>query len=181
MGGFKDRLLARILTRFGSLAQKAAEKVEPAVQAPASQEGAGAIPPPIPWTPFEGPLSEKSVAIVTTAGVHLKGDPPFDMADPDGDPSIRVIPSSTPSEALTITHDYYDHRDADRDINIVFPVDRLRELAQEGFIGSVAPTHYGLMGHITGRHVDTLTSETAPLVAAGLKADGVGAVLLTPG
>lgn len=172
MGGFKDRLIARLFTRFGSLAERAARKVEDAGQGPI---------PPIPWTPFKGSLSEKSVAIVTTAGVHCKADPPFDMADPDGDPSIRVIPSSTPPQELTITHDYYDHRDADKDINIVFPHDRLCELALEGFIGSVAPTHYGLMGHITGRHVDTLVSETAPLVAAGLKADSVGAVLLTPG
>ena len=53
------------------------------------------------------------------------------MQDPDGDPTYREIERDTPVEALMITHDYYDHRDADRDINIVFPIQRLAELAEE--------------------------------------------------
>jgi D-proline reductase (dithiol) PrdB len=80
-----------------------------------------------------------------------------------------------------ITHDYYDHADADKDINIVLPVDRLKEFAREGVIGGVGPTMYGFMGHITGPHIYTLMNVTAPEAACGLLKDGVDCVLVTPG
>ncbi len=111
----------------------------------------------------------------------MKGQMGFDMEDHDGDPTLRIIPGNAPSSELTITHDYYDHSDADRDINIVFPIDRLRELEAEGFIGGVAENHYGFMGHIEGAHLETLVNETAPQVAEMLKKEGVHAVVLTPG
>ncbi|MFQ5354618.1 MAG: glycine/sarcosine/betaine reductase selenoprotein B family protein, partial [Thermodesulfobacteriota bacterium] len=87
----------------------------------------------------------------------------------------------TEASDYTVTHDYYDHSDADRDINVVFPVFRLRELAAEGFIREAAPVNYGFMGHITGPHVQTLMKKTAPEVAGMLRKDSVDAVLLTPG
>jgi D-proline reductase (dithiol) PrdB len=121
------------------------------------------------------------VALVTTAGVHHRDQPPFDMRNPDGDPSFRAIDGSHPVSDLMITHDYYDHRDADKDINIVFPIQRLRELEKEGVIGGIASTHYGFMGHILGEHVQTLVNRSAPQVARKLKEDGVDVVLLTPG
>ena len=117
---------------------------------------------------------------MTTAGVHLKSDVPFNMADQEGDPSYRVIPRGTPQSRLCITHDYYDHRDADKDVNIVFPLDRLEECAREGEIGGVAPWHYSFMGHIDGRHVSSLLTVTAPQVARQLKQAQVDAVVLTP-
>ena len=80
-----------------------------------------------------------------------------------------------------ITHDYYDHSDADRDINIVFPIQRLQEFEKEGVIGRMANIHYSFMGHITDRHILTLISSTAPEVARRLMEDNVDAVLLTPG
>lgn len=134
----------------------------------------------IPWAPLARPLSECTVALVTTAGVHRRTDPPFDMEDPDGDPSVRVIPSDVDPEALTITHKYYDHAAADRDINVVLPLDRLRELREEGLVGAIAPFCYGFMGHIDGRHIATLVEVTAPAVATRLRADGADAVFLTP-
>jgi D-proline reductase (dithiol) PrdB len=121
------------------------------------------------------------VAVVTTAGVHHRGQRPFDMEDPDGDPSYRKIDMTKPLSDLMITHDYYDHADADRDLNIVFPAERLRELEAEGVVGKLSHTHYGFMGHIDGRHIHTLVSETAPEVAGLLRAQGVDAVLLVPG
>ncbi|MEE9615147.1 MAG: glycine/sarcosine/betaine reductase selenoprotein B family protein [Thermodesulfobacteriota bacterium] len=169
MSSFKNRLLARIFTRFPSLVERAAEKA-----APLKIEG-------IPWTPVTKPLKESTVALVTTAGVHLASQKPFDMEDPDGDPTWRELHSDIPREEYTITHDYYDHRDADRDLNIVFPIDRLQELKEEGLIGGVADTHYGFMGHIAGAHVDTLIKETAPEMTRKLVAAGVDVVLLTPG
>ncbi|MBI4537059.1 MAG: hypothetical protein HY712_03775 [candidate division NC10 bacterium] len=134
----------------------------------------------IPWTPLGKPVAESVVALLTTAGVHLKSQPPFDMEDPDGDPSFRVIPVEAPRAEWTVTHKYYDHSAADRDINVVLPVDRLWELCREGLVGGLAPRAYGLMGHIDGRHLPTLMERTAPEVARRLQADGAEAVVLTP-
>jgi len=135
---------------------------------------------PPPWAPFRKSLPDCTVALVTTAGVHLKKDPPFNMADQDGDPSYRVIPRGTLQSRLIITHDYYDHRDADKDMNIVFPLDRLEECAREGEIGQVAPWHYSFMGHIDGPHIPVLLTVTAPQVARQLSQAQVDAVVLTP-
>lgn len=135
----------------------------------------------IPWTPVATALENSKISVVTTAGLHHKDQEPFDMKDRDGDPSYRVIDIARPLSSVMITHDYYDHSDADRDINIVFPVERLREFEMEGLIGQIADYHYGFMGHITGKHILTLISKTAPEVAARLKKDNVNIVLLTPG
>ena len=134
----------------------------------------------VPWTPLRISVRDAAVALVTTAGVHLKSDPPFDMTDPDGDPSFRMVPIDAPRDRVTITHKYYDHSAADRDLNVVLPVDRLRELAEAGRVGRLAPRVYSLMGHIDGPHVATLMTTTAPDVARRLRADGAQAVVLTP-
>jgi D-proline reductase (dithiol) PrdB len=81
---------------------------------------------------------------------------------------------------LMITHNYYDHQDADQDINVVFPIKRLKEFEAEGMIGQVAPRHFSFMGHILGHHIESLVNRTGPEVAKMLKADGVDAVFLTP-
>jgi D-proline reductase (dithiol) PrdB len=135
---------------------------------------------PPPWASVRKPLADCTVALVTTAGVHLKADSPFNMADQDGDPSYRVIPRGTPQQRLMITHDYYDHRDADKDMNIVFPLDRLEECVREREIGKVAPWHYSFMGHIDGPHIPVLLTVTAPQVARQLSQARVDAVVLTP-
>jgi D-proline reductase (dithiol) PrdB len=134
----------------------------------------------VPWSPMRKPVRDAVVALVTTAGVHRRGDPPFDMTDPDGDPSFRVVPVDTPRAEVTITHKYYDHSAADRDLNVVLPVDRLGELAAAGQIGGMAPRMYSFMGHVDGAHLRTLMETTAPEVARRLRADGVEAVVLTP-
>jgi D-proline reductase (dithiol) PrdB len=102
------------------------------------------------------------------------------MADQDGDSSYRVIPRGVPQSQLTITHDYYDHRDADKDINIVLPLDRLEECVRKREIGNVAPRHYSFMGHIDGPHIPVLLAVSAPQVARQLKQAQVDAVVLTP-
>jgi D-proline reductase (dithiol) PrdB len=91
-----------------------------------------------------------------------------------------VIPVDAERAAVTITHKYYDHTAADRDLNVVLPVDRLRELVTDGLVGGVAPRMYSFMGHIDGPHVRTLMEATAPEVARRLRADGAEAVVLTP-
>jgi D-proline reductase (dithiol) PrdB len=134
----------------------------------------------IPFTPLMKPLADCVVALATTAGVHLRTDSPFDMLDPDGDPSFRALPAGAPREALTITHKYYDHSAADRDLNVVLPLDRARELVAERRIRAIAPVVYSFMGHVDGKHLPTLMEVTAPEVAARLVADGADAVFLTP-
>jgi D-proline reductase (dithiol) PrdB len=134
----------------------------------------------IPWTPVRKPVAHSRIGLVTTAGVHLKSQEPFDMDDPDGDPTFRVIPVDAPRTDLTITHKYYDHSPADRDINVVLPLDRMREFVAEKRIGEVAPLVYGFMGHIHGHHLTTLLDASAPEVARRLKSDGADAVVLTP-
>src|SRR5258708_4742449 len=94
----------------------------------------------IPWTPLARPISEATVAIVTTSGVHLRRDKPFHL---NSDSSFRVVPRETKAADLTITHQAYDRTDALRDINLVFPLERLRELEAEGVIGRVADEHFG--------------------------------------
>jgi D-proline reductase (dithiol) PrdB len=136
--------------------------------------------PGIPWAPVTKPLSRSVVALVTTAGVHLKSQEPFNMDDPDGDPSFRAIPSSARQADLAITHKYYDHSAADRDINVILPLDRLRDLAAEGRIAGIAPFAYGFMGHIAGPHLKILIERTAPEVAWRLKEDRADVAILTP-
>ncbi len=133
----------------------------------------------VPFTPLRKPLTECRLALVTTGGVHCQDQPPFDMRDPRGDPSYRRIPADTPLSRLTITHDYYDHTDAEADLNILFPLDLVRSLVQRGIIGSLA-TCYSFMGHIEPPHLETLLRQTAPEVATFLKQEQVDAVLLTP-
>lgn len=170
MGRFKNKLFAKLFTKFTGLAENAAKNIEPVAE--------GGV---VPWAPFTKSLKSSTVAIVTTAGVHLKSQTPFDMECKDGDASFREIPSDAPLHSYTITHDYYDHSDADKDINIVFPVDRLKELAGARVIGGLAKFNYGFMGHITGGRVEELMKNSAPEVARRLKNEAVDIVILTPG
>ncbi len=78
-----------------------------------------------------------------------------------------------------ISHTHFDRTDADEDINCVFPLFRLKELAEEGLIGGVAATHYGLMGYIPNPKL--LIEETIPAMIKQLRMDGTDAVILNPG
>jgi D-proline reductase (dithiol) PrdB len=133
----------------------------------------------VPWAPLRLPLSECRLALVTTGGVHRHDQPPFDQWNEDGDWTFREIPADTPADALKISHVHYAHEDADRDINCVFPLDRVRELQREGAIGSVSPVHFSFMGYIPDPR--ELFAATAPAVARRLKELGVDAVLMTSG
>jgi hypothetical protein len=127
----------------------------------------------IPWSPLQRPLREATVALVTTSGVHLRDDRPFKLAS---DPTFRVIPRTAEAGDLAISHRAYDRTDALRDINLVFPLPRLRELEAEGAIGRVADRHYGF----------GLVGQAAELVAPGqevgrlLKRDQVDLALFVP-
>ena len=133
----------------------------------------------ITWAPLRKPLAECSVALVSTAGVHLKSQPAHDLLNPHGDASFREIPSNTTTSELAVDHVHYDTSDANEDPNCVFPLDRLRELADMGMIGSIAPMHYGFMGFVPDGRL--LRDTTAPIVAERLLAQGTDVVVLTPG
>ena len=166
---FKNRLIAKVITRYPSLAQRFITAYEPWESGEA-----------IPWSTLKKPLSDCKLALVTTSGVHHTKQEPFDMQDSDGDPTFRAITAATIGSNYHITHDYYDHSDAEKDLNIIFPLERLQELQKEGVIGQLADTHYSFMGHIDGRHIATLIGQAAKEVAERLRQDEVDVVLLTP-
>lgn len=119
-------------------------------------------------------LSQRRVAIISTAGLGRKSEGGFNPGDAD----YRVIPADLPAADLTMSHISvnYDRTGFQEDINIAFPIDRLRELAAAGEIGSVADYHYSFMGA-------TDPAEMKPAVESligPLKADGVDAVVLIP-
>lgn len=166
----KNQALARAATRFPTLAKKFTDSYTPR----ASEGGT-------PWTPPTVVPAQAKLALITTAGIHHRHQTPFDMNDPDGDPSYRELDAATLFDDFVITHDYYDHSDADKDPNIILPLDRLKELVGEKILGSIAATHYSFMGHIDGPHIDTLINRTAVAVAHQLRAEKVDIALLTPG
>jgi D-proline reductase (dithiol) PrdB len=133
-----------------------------------------------PGTLLRKPLAQSRIAVVTTAAFFLPGQPPFDGSLRGGDSSFREIPAQADLPTLGIAHksDAFDHRGIESDKNLALPLDRLRELAAEGRIGSVAPRHFSLMGSISAPA--RLVRLTAPAIASRLAEDGVDAVLLTP-
>ncbi len=134
----------------------------------------------IPWAPVKKELRDSRVALVTTAGVHLKAEIPFNMMDRFGDPTFREIPNNVFPQRLTLTHDYFDFRDALSDINLVLPIKPLIHLVKKKVIGSISQRSFSFMGHIAGRHVNTLLRKTAPEMVKKLIRDEVDIVFLTP-
>jgi D-proline reductase (dithiol) PrdB len=134
----------------------------------------------IPFAVLRKPLPHCRAALLTTGGVHLSTQQPFDMENPDGDARYRAIPGDVDPANLVITHKYYDHSDADADLNVIFPLAHFRDLAAKGVIGALAPWHFGFMGHIDRGLIAVLNQKSAPEVAAKLRQDGVDFVFLTP-
>ena len=134
------------------------------------------ITPKPTFTPVTKPLSEMRIALASACGAHVKTDPRFNLA---GDTSFREIPDNTPTSELMISHGGYDNTDANRDINCMFPLDRLHELVEEGFIKETAPFHYGFMGG--GGDQEVFHDKTGPEIAQRLKDENVDGVILTAG
>jgi len=134
----------------------------------------------VPFTPFDRELSKSTIAIVTAGGVHRRDQEPFNIADDLGDLGYRVIPPDTESSQLMVTHHHYDHADADSDINVVFPIDVLRDLEAESFIGGIAKKHVGYMGYTM--QLKAMYEGTAPEIADDIdKGSRADAVILTGG
>lgn len=130
----------------------------------------------VPYTPVDRPLKELTVALVSSAGVHRKTDEPFNT---EGDERFYVFPDDIAAGELMVTHSHYDHSDADRDLNCVFPLDRLRELAAESFIKAVSNKHVGFMGFTP--KLGEMYEKVAPAIAREVERSQADAVLLTAG
>ena len=129
-----------------------------------------------PFAVLGKPLAACRLVIVTTAGLHRRGDRPFGP----GEQTYRVIPSDTPTADIIQSHTSigFDRAPIMRDLNISFPVDRLRELVARGELGGLGPSHYSFMG--AQREAARLEGETGPEVGRRLRDEGVDAVLITP-
>lgn len=99
-------------------------------------------PEPV-FTELKKPLSECKVAFITAGGIHKKSQTPFNTS---GDFSYRTIEFDTPSSELMVTHGGFDNSDINKDVNAMFPIDRLHELVDAGFIGSLSNETYTFMG-----------------------------------
>jgi D-proline reductase (dithiol) PrdB len=113
---------------------------------------------------------------IAQGGVHLRDQEPYDV---EGDNTWRLLPGDVQASQLMVTHDHYDHRDADQDINCVFPIDRLRELAPEGIIAGVSDKHLGFMGY--SQQLRDIYERAAPEMAKIILHSKADAVLLTAG
>lgn len=135
---------------------------------------------PVPCAPLRRPLAEARLAVVTTAGLHTREQTPFDHAINLGDTSYREIPGDIDVQTLLESHesDAFDHAGVTADRNLVFPLDRLRELVQGGEIGRLNRRHFSFMGSIINPR--RLIDVTAPEVARALREDAVDCALLTP-
>ena len=126
-----------------------------------------------PWVTGP-PLARRRVALVSTAGLHVRGDRPFGLGASD----YRVIPGGLPAGELVMSHVSvnFDRAGFAQDLNVVFPLDILGKLADRGVIGSVADRHYSFMGATPPEKMAPTARELAGL----LKADQVDAVFLVP-
>lgn len=122
-----------------------------------------------------GPLRHARVAIVTSAALYAAGDDPFSATDT----SFRVIDRERRDLVMGHWSPNFDSVGVKLDINVVYPIDRLEELAADGVIGSVAPRHISFAGNQPD-DVATIRYDSGPAAAALLRQDGVDVVILTP-
>ena len=129
----------------------------------------------VPYTPFRGKLEEAIVCIVSTAGVRARSDKPFDT---DGDSTYRVIGGELTGADLTFDDTHFDHSCAEKDINCIFPLDRVRELGSERRIGGVTERHFSLG---FSQALRDLREKTIPQLAREVDRARPDVVLLTGG
>jgi D-proline reductase (dithiol) PrdB len=129
-----------------------------------------------PYARLARPLAACRLAIVTTAGLHRRGDRPFGP----GEQGYRIIANDLPTVEIIQSHTSlgFDRVAIMRDVNISFPIDRLRELVARGELGGLAASHYSFMG--AQRDLARIQGETGPDVGRRLRSEGVDAALITP-
>ena len=137
----------------------------------------------IPWTPLAKPLSLTTLALVTSAGISLETDPPFDMERERkeaiwGDRSYRAIPRGTIEKDIEVNHLHINTNWIKRDINVILPLARMAEFEQEKIIGRLAPTSYSFYG-FQWQNIDFLKEAIEP-ISKKMRLEEVKAVLMTP-
>jgi hypothetical protein len=142
------------------------------------------IPREIPWTLLSRPLEECTVALISSAGLALKTDRPFDQEGEKrnpwwGDPSYRILPRTATGGDVKLYHLHIHPRLAEQDLNTLLPLQRLLELEDRGEIGRSAANHYSFMGYILQPQV--LLEESTPAMIRHMKQDEVDVVVLVPG
>lgn len=142
------------------------------------------MPQEIPWTPLSRPLAESTVALISSAGLALKTDQPFDQEGERrnpwwGDPSYRILPRTATTGDVNLYHLHIHPRIAEQDLNTLLPLQRLLEFEERSEIGRSAANHYSFMGYIL--QPQTLLEESVPAMIRQMKRDGVNAVILVPG
>lgn len=137
----------------------------------------------VEWRPgacLTKPLNQARIAMITTAGLYLPGQQPFDQSYRHDDCSFREIPWGAPVEALQIgqSSDAFDHGGIEADRNLALPLARLAELVTRGIVGESAPRHFSIMGSIIAPA--RLISESGPEIARRLAQDKVDGVFVAP-
>lgn len=131
-----------------------------------------------PWAEFNKTLKESKVAVVSTGGLYINCDKPFQIEDrKDVDESFREIPLEIESEQIEIAHEHYEKRYVNKDINTVFPVKRLKELEEEDFIGELSNYNFSITGYIPEPDELFLTGKE---IAEKLSELEIDAVLIVP-
>jgi D-proline reductase (dithiol) PrdB len=137
----------------------------------------------IPWTPMAKPLSQTTIALVTSAGISLKSDPPFDMEREKkeplwGDRSFRIIPRGNTEKNIEVNHLHINTTYIKQDINVILPLTRMAEFEKEGIIGRLAPRAYSFYG-FQWQSTQFLSEAFEP-ISEMMKLEGVEAIFLTP-
>lgn len=132
----------------------------------------------VPFVGLTKKISEARGVLMTTGGIFVNGFPPFNDNFGIGDPSYREIPGDISIKMLSHYHEHYDPTNFNKDINCVFPLERMRELQADGIIGSLADTFYSFMGYLTVTH--PLKNITAPEVARKVQKENVDFAVLVP-
>lgn len=137
----------------------------------------------IPYTPNDKALHEMTIMIVSTSGVHLKDQEPYNTDPSEGDATFRIIPGDVDINDLTVTHsapkEHYNTDAPKEDMNCVFPIDRLREMVDDGDLGGVAEKHVTMMGY--SKRLNKINKETIPALVKEVVRSKADAVLLTAG
>src|SRR5438128_12675056 len=88
----------------------------------------------IPYTPLRRDLKDCRIALVSTSGAYVEGMQPFS----DNDLSFRLIPADTNTTKIKFVPGHFDTSRGAEDPNIMFPLDRLRELLAAREIRKIA-------------------------------------------
>jgi D-proline reductase (dithiol) PrdB len=129
-----------------------------------------------PWTPITKDLAKSKVVLISSGGIYVNDQDPFNSIK--NDLTFREIPKGVNVGDLKISHDFYDHADAEKDINCVFPIERMRELEREGFIGELSEVNFTFMGRIFRK--TQLLNEMIPELISKLKRMNIDLAFLVP-